>query len=49
MKIDFENKISNIDSLVPNDKLPKAYITSIIPFKDVLVYDGLLIDIGISV
>lgn len=41
--------IDNIDSLVPNDKLPKAFITSIIPFKDVLVYDGLLIDIGISV
>lgn len=38
----------NIDNIIPYDKLPYVAITSVIPFKDVLVYDGMLLEIGVK-
>ncbi len=37
----------NIDNIISYQKLPYTVRTSIIPFQDVLVYDGLLLEIGI--
>lgn len=38
----------NIDNIVSYQKLPYTVRTSIIPFKNVLVYDGILLEIGIK-
>ena len=42
----------NIDTLVSYEVLPKAVITSIIPFKNTLIYDGILsglpLDLGVN-
>lgn len=37
----------NIDNIIPYNKLPHVAITSIIPFKDNLVYDGMLFGMNI--
>lgn len=37
----------NIDNIISYQKLPQPVKTSIIPFKNVLVYDGLLMELGI--
>ncbi len=39
---------SNIDNIIPYDRLPNVSITSIIPFKDTLVYDGMLLEIDVK-
>ncbi len=39
----------NIDNIISYKDLPKPVITSIIPFKDVLIYDGLLEGLGLEV
>lgn len=38
----------NIDNIVSYKQLPYAAITSLIPFKNILTYDGLLLSIGIK-
>ena len=38
----------NIDNIVSYQDLPQPVITSIIPFKNVLIYDGLLMQLGIK-
>ena len=38
----------NIDNVISYDKLPLPVMTSIIPFKNILVYDSLLIELGID-
>lgn len=38
----------NIDNIISYQNLPQPVITSIIPFKGVLVYDGLLMEFGIQ-
>lgn len=38
----------NIDTIIPYKELPYPTITSIIPFKNVLVYDSLLIELSIQ-
>ncbi len=38
----------NIDNIISYQDLPQTVITSIIPFKDVLIYDGLLMELGIK-
>ncbi len=39
---------ANIDEIIPYNTLPKAVITSIIPFKDNLIYDGILSEFSIN-
>lgn len=38
----------NIDNIIPYKELPYPVITSIIPFKNVLIYDGILYGMGIK-
>ena len=38
----------NIDNIIPYDQLPDVIITSIIPFKGNLVYDGMLLRMDIK-
>ena len=38
----------NIDNIIPYQELPYVVTTSIIPFGDVLVYDGLLSSINVK-
>lgn len=38
----------NIDNIIPYNELPYVTITSIIPFKGNLIYDGMLLEIGIK-
>jgi len=38
----------NIDNIISYQDLPQAVMTSIIPFKNVLIYDGLLMKLGIK-
>lgn len=38
---------SNIDEVVSYDQLPYPVMTSIIPFQDCLIYDGMLLGMGI--
>lgn len=38
----------NIDNIISYQKLPQTVMTSIIPFKNVLIYDGLLMELGIK-
>ena len=38
----------NIDNIISHNKLPHVAITSIIPFKGILVYDGMLLGIGVK-
>ena len=38
----------NIDNIISYQKLPEPIITSIIPFKDFLIYDGILLEMGIK-
>lgn len=37
----------NIDNVISYENLPLPVMTSIIPFKNVLIYDGLLMELGI--
>ena len=39
---------ANIDNVISHDKLPLPVMTSIIPFKNVLVYDSLLMELGLK-
>lgn len=38
----------NIDNIISYRDLPHVVITSIIPFKNVLIYDGMLLEMGIK-
>lgn len=38
----------NIDNIISYQDLPQPVMTSIIPFKNVLIYDGLLMELGIK-
>ncbi len=38
----------NIDNIISYDKLPVAFLASVIPFKGNLVYDGIFIEFGIE-
>ena len=38
----------NIDNIISYQNLPKTVMTSIIPFKNGLVYDGLLMELSIK-
>lgn len=38
----------NIDNIISYQNLPQTVVTSIIPFKNVLVYDGLLLELDIK-
>lgn len=38
----------NIDNIISYQNLPQTVMTSIIPFKNVLIYDGLLMELGIK-
>ena len=38
----------NIDNIIPYNKLPHVVMTSVIPFKKVLVYDGMLLELSIK-
>lgn len=38
----------NLDNVISYDRLPLPVMTSIIPFKNVLVYDSLLMELGID-
>ena len=38
----------NIDNIINYQKLPQPVMTSIVPFKNVLIYDGLLMQLGIE-
>ena len=38
----------NIDNIISYDKLPHVAITSVIPFKGNLVYDGMLLGMGVK-
>lgn len=38
----------NLDNIISYQKLPEPIITSIIPFKDLLIYDGILLEMGIK-
>ncbi len=39
----------NIDNIISYKELPYVVITSVIPFKKVLVYDGMLLELGIKI
>lgn len=39
---------SNIDEVISPEKLPTPVITTIIPFKNILTYDGILVELGIK-
>lgn len=39
----------NIDNIIPYDKLPQVVVTSLIPFKGNLVYDGMLLGMNIKI
>ena len=36
------------DNIISYQNLPQTVMTSIIPFKNVLIYDGLLMELGIK-
>lgn len=38
----------NLDNVISHKELPRPVITAIIPFKDVLIYDGVIINFGIK-
>ncbi len=38
----------NIDNIIPYTELPYTTITSVIPFKNVLIYDGMLLGFGVK-
>lgn len=38
----------NIDNIIPYNELPHIVMTSVIPFKKVLVYDGMLLELSIK-
>lgn len=38
----------NIDNIISYKDLPYVTVTSIIPFKNVLTYDGILLGIGVK-
>ena len=39
---------TNVDEIIPYNELPKAVITTILPFKDHLIYDGIIVSYPID-
>lgn len=39
----------NIDNIIPYQELPQIVVTSIIPFKNTLIYDGMLVGMGVNI
>ena len=48
LKYHYNSENDNIDNIISYQQLPYITVTSIIPFKGVLVYDGMLSGIAVK-